>query len=75
MGIAAVGFGFDVVPPHGFLAFAERPGGFAGHRATLATNAPVQVEDKSELPVGIRRFIRVFHVAAELPVQDIAHKA
>lgn len=36
LGVAAVGFGFDVLPPHVFLAFGEGPGGFACAGAGLA---------------------------------------
>ncbi len=73
MRIAAVGLGFDVVPPHVFLAAREGPGGLAGHGAALAADAAVEVEDKGELVVGISRFIREIHVAAQLPIEDVAH--
>ncbi len=52
--VAAVGLGLDVGPPHVLLALAERPGGLARHRAALAGDAAVDVEDEGELPVGER---------------------
>jgi hypothetical protein len=73
MRVAAVGFGLDVVPPHVFLALGKGPGGLARHRAGLAADAAVDVEDEGELLVGIRRFVGVFHLATELPVEDVAH--
>jgi hypothetical protein len=75
MRIAAVRFGLDVVPPHRFLPFGEGPGGLAGHRAALAADAAVEVEDEGELLVGIGRLVRVIHFTAELPVEDVAHRS
>jgi hypothetical protein len=55
------------------LTFAERPGGFAGHGAALAGDAAVDVEHKRKLPFGKSRFMRIGHVAAELPVENLRH--
>ena len=73
MRIAAVRLRLNIVPPHVFLALAEGPRRLAGHRAALASDAAVDVENESELLVGIRRFVRVIHFAAELPVVNVAH--
>ena len=49
--IAPVGLRLDVGPPHVLLTLAEGPRGLAGHGATLAGNATINVEDERELPL------------------------
>jgi hypothetical protein len=71
--IAAVGLGFDIGPPHMLLPLAERPGGLAGHGATLAGDTAVDVEDEGELTARESRLIGVGHFAAELPVMNVGH--
>src|ERR1043166_2996075 len=71
--IAAIRLGLDVVPPHVLLALRESPGGLAGHGATLAANATVDVKNEGELLFRISRFVGIFHLPPQLPVIDSAH--
>src|SRR5262245_600721 len=72
--IAPVGLGLDVRPPHRLLALSEGPGRLARHRAGLAAEAAVGVEDEGELALGVRPRVGVLHRAPELPVEDLSHR-
>src|ERR1043166_8454984 len=71
--ISAIRLGLNIVPPHVFLAFGKGPRGLAGHRAALATDAAVKVENKGKLLARKCRFIGEFHLAAQLPIIHSAH--
>ncbi|MNY24910.1 hypothetical protein D3C86_1586530 [compost metagenome] len=49
LGVTDPGFGFDVVVPGVFDAFAAGPDVLAGHRTGVATDALVQVQHHADL--------------------------
>jgi len=64
LGIAPIGLGFHVVPPHVFLPFGEQPRGLIRHRTGLTRQTPVNVEHKCKLPFGMPFLIGIQHLAA-----------
>ena len=74
MWVSTVGLGLDVVPPYQFLAPGKCPRALAGHRAGLAAEAAVNIEDKSELPFRVAFLMRIAHLTTNLPVVDVRHR-
>ena len=67
-GVAAPGFGLHVVPEHEFLPLPGGPGGLAGERTGLTSDALVDVKDPCKLaPWAVLR-VPVGHLSVNLPI-------
>jgi len=59
LGVTDAGLGFDVVEPHVLDALAVGPGVLARHRAGVASDAFVHVEDECELCTYFHWFLLI----------------
>ena len=66
LGIADTGLGLDVVEPDVFHALAVGPGVLTRHRAGVASDTFVQIEDKCELSTYFHGFLLIYPVHATI---------